>query len=69
LAETSLLIPALKENVAPICKEAGGVAKKLTLIGIGATIVIVVDADLVVSATDVAVTVTLEPLGIVEGAV
>jgi hypothetical protein len=68
-AVTSLVIPALIENCAPACNEAGGAAKNETAIGIGGTIVIVVDADRLVSATDVAVTVTVDPAGIAAGAV
>jgi hypothetical protein len=68
-AVTSLVIPALIENCAPACNEAGGAAKNETAIGIGGTIVIVADADRLVSVTDVAVTVTVDPAGIAAGAV
>jgi hypothetical protein len=64
-----LVIPAIIVNCAPTCNEAGGGAKNETAIGIGGTIVIVVDVDRLGSATDVAVTVIVDPEGIAEGAV
>ncbi len=63
------MIPALIENCAPTCSEAGGIAKNETAIGIGGTIVIFPDTDRLVSATEVAVTVTVVPAGIADGAV
>jgi hypothetical protein len=63
------VIPALIENCAPASSDAGGGAKNETAIGIGGTIVIFADVDRLVSATDVAVTVTVDPAGIAEGAI
>jgi hypothetical protein len=49
--------------------EAGTVAKNATEMGMGGTMVTVAETDLVVSATAVAVMVTVLPVGIAEGAV
>ena len=67
-AETSFAMVAMGENCALTCKDAGG-ERMLTEIGIGGTIVICAETDLPVSATEVAVTVTVVPAGIADGAV
>lgn len=66
-AETSFAALARRGNCALTCSEAGG-ERMLTEIGIGATMVIRAETDLVVSATEVAVTVTVVPVGIAAGA-
>ena len=68
-AETSFAINARTGTVEFTCIDAGIDPYKLTEIGIGGTIVITADTDLVVSTAEVAVTVTLPPEGMVEGAV
>ena len=67
-AEVSFATVAMGENWALTCKEAGG-ERMLTEIGSGGTIVICAETDLLVSATEVAVTVTVAPVGIAAGAV
>jgi hypothetical protein len=67
-AETSFAIFAMREDCPLICRDAGG-ERMLTEIGIGGTIVICAETDLLLSATEVAVTVTVVPAGIAEGAV
>lgn len=69
LAVTSLVISALSGMEAPTSMEAGTVAKNATEMGMGGTMVTVAETDLVVSATAVAVMVTVLPVGIAEGAV
>jgi hypothetical protein len=66
--ETSFATVAPIEYCAFICRDAGGEGM-LTEIGIGATMVICAEMDLLPSATDVAVTITVVPVGIAEGAV
>jgi hypothetical protein len=68
LADTSFVTRAPSGNCAPACSEAGGGVAKLTTIGIGPTMVIWAETDLVGSATEVAVTVTVLPLGMAAGA-
>jgi hypothetical protein len=51
------------------CSDAGGGVKKDTTIGMGGTMVITADADLAGVAMDVAVTVTVDPMGMADGAV
>jgi len=69
LAETSLRMAALSGMEAPTSMEAGTVAKNETEMGMGGTMVTVAEMDLVVSATAVAVMVTVPPAGMAEGAV
>jgi hypothetical protein len=64
-----LAIAAFRDVEVLTCRLAGGGAKKVTEIGIGAVIVMVAETDFVVSATDVAVTVTDPPEGMAAGAV
>jgi len=68
LAETSFAIVATRESCAFTCTDAGG-ERMLTESGGGRTIVICAETDLLVSATEVAVTVTVVPAGIAAGAV
>ena len=68
LAETSLVIATLIGAVVLICSEAGGAPWKATVIGMGGVMVMVADTDLVVSASEVAVTVTVPPVGMALGA-
>jgi hypothetical protein len=68
-AETSLAIAACSGPDVLTCSEAGVAPKKFTAIGIGPVMVILAEADLLVSAIEVAVTVTVEPEGIAAGAV
>jgi hypothetical protein len=68
-AETSLLIVAFTDTVAPACREAGGTPPNVTVMGTGGVMVIVAEIDFVLSPTRVAVTVTVPPEGIAEGAV
>src|ERR1700722_12032367 len=67
-ADTSFVIVATREDCALTCRDAGG-SGMLTEIGIGATMVICAETDLLLSATEVAVTVTVVPTGIAAGAV
>lgn len=64
----SLLTFAVKLTEAPTGRDVGGL-EIATEIGAGAVMVIDTEADLVVSATEVAVTVTVFPVGTVAGAV
>lgn len=64
----SLLTTAVRLEVAPMMREVGGVGLRATEIP-GAVMVIVAEADFVVSVTEVAVTVTVPEVGIAEGAV
>jgi hypothetical protein len=67
-ALTSLVIEACSGNSAFTSSEAGSVPLNATEIGIGGTIVIVIDLEREVFAIDVAVTVTVAPLGTAGGA-
>jgi hypothetical protein len=60
---------AVNDAVVPICRLAGGGTKKEIEIGIGAVMAMLAETDFVVSATEVAVTVTDAPEGTVAGAV
>jgi len=64
----SLLTTAVRLEVAPMMREVGGVGLRATEIP-GAVMVIVAEADFVVSVTEVAVTVTVPEVGIAAGAV
>ena len=64
----SLLTSAVNAALPPTCKKAG-VGLSVTAIGAGAVMVIVADAEALLFATDVAVTVTVLELGTAEGAV
>jgi hypothetical protein len=68
LADTSLETVAVNETSEPTCIEAGGVGAKDTEIGMGATMVMVDEADTLGSATEVAVTFTVFPDGMADGA-
>jgi hypothetical protein len=68
LAETSLVMTTLSATLASTCREAGVGAANATVIGIGGTIVIVAESWIDGSATDVAVSVTVDPDGIAAGA-
>ena len=68
-AETSLVITALRLNAALIWREAGVGAKKATAIGMGGVMVMVAETDFVVSTREVAVTATVAPEGMADGAV
>lgn len=64
----SLLTTAVRLLVAPTMSDVGGTGLRATVIP-GAVMVMVADWDLVVSVTEVAVTVTVPPVGIAAGAV
>ena len=64
----SFVTTAVRLVVVPVTSDVGAAGLIATEIA-GVVIVIVADADFVVSATDVAVTVTVFPLGMAEGAV
>ena len=64
----SLLTTAVRLEVTPMMREVGGVGLRATEIP-GAVMVIVAEADFVVSVTEVAVTVTVPEVGIAAGAV
>ncbi len=68
-AVTSLVIAATREVVVLTSSDAGGGTGKVTAIGMGGTIVMTAEAALVGVAMEVAVTVTVEPEGMVAGAV
>jgi hypothetical protein len=65
----SLLTTAVSDVVALVWSEEGGSGLKATEIGTAAVMVMVADADFVVSVTEVAVTVTVLPVGTADGAV
>lgn len=65
----SLATFAVSGDVALICKDEGGAGLKVTVMGATLIMAIVADAEAEESATEVAITVTLPPLGTVAGAV
>ena len=67
--DTSLSTVALNAKAPPTWREAGGAGAKRTEIGMGATMVMVEETDRLGSAADVAVTLTVFPEGMDEGAV
>jgi hypothetical protein len=62
------LVVAVIATVAPVLS-VDGAPERLTVMTTGTVIVIVAEADLVVSLTEVAVTVTVLPVGAAAGAV